>query len=126
IKISGSESYSFLGISVTFKLSNLGLFGGNNQAPNILLAGPHTSLGVLGSNIPFLRGTGNFVQSFTVPPNGPLTIEFNQAINPSTVRAVFYNEDGVTPAQAQPMATVSTNLLSMTPNQALVAGARYN
>jgi hypothetical protein len=126
VKVSGTESYSFLGVSVSFRLSNLNGGGATPQAPTITLAGPHTSLLVLGSNIPFLRGAGNFVQSLTVPPNGPLTVEFNQAINPNTVRVVFYNEDGITQAQAQPMATVTTNLLSMTPNQALVAGARYN
>ncbi|HZS42512.1 MAG TPA: hypothetical protein VFF06_37035 [Polyangia bacterium] len=123
-KINGAEAYSFLGVSQSFDLSNLSFSGGNPEAPTILLAGPHTQLSVIASNLAYV--SNNLTQTLQVPPNGPLFVEFNQAINPNTVRVVFYNEDGVTQAQAQPMATVTTNLLQLTPNQALVAGARYN
>lgn len=126
LKVSGTESYSFLGLSVDFHLGHLGLGDLPAQAPTIVLAGPKTPIAVQGSNIAFLLGTSNFVESPTVPPNGPLTVAFNQAIDPGTVRVQFLAEDGFTPIPAQPVVTVSTNLLSITPSQALVAGARYN
>jgi hypothetical protein len=129
VKISGSEAYSFLGLITQFNLSQLQYSnGGPAQAPTIVLAGPHTALAAVNSNLVYLNpGPQAFLtQTPQVAPNGPITVEFNQAINPNTVRVVFYNEDGVTPAAATPMATVNTNLLSITPNQALVAGARYN
>jgi hypothetical protein len=126
-KVSGSESYSFLGLSQQFNLEHLN-FNTNGQAPTIILAGPHTPLAVLGTNLAYLAGlgVGGLTETQLVGPNGPINIEFNQAIDPNTVRVVFYNEDAATPAQAQPMATVTTNLLAMVPNQALTAGARYN
>jgi hypothetical protein len=128
VKVSGSESYSFLGVSQSFDLSNLTFSSnGAQQAPTILLAGPHTPLEVVGSNLVYLSGIPAFLdQTSQVAPNGPLTVVFNQAINPQTVRVAFLQEDAVTAAAATPMATVTTNLLSITPNQALVAGARYN
>jgi hypothetical protein len=127
-KIADSESYSFLGIQQSFNLSNLVFSsGGPAQAPTILLAGPHTPLSAQASNLVYLKGSPAFLdQTSQVPPDGPITVEFNQAINSSTVRVAFYNEDGITAAAAQPMVTVSTNLLTLTPNAALVAGARYN
>jgi hypothetical protein len=125
-KIASTNSYSFLGLSLSYNLAQLGMGTGNLQAPTIVLAGPTTALAVLGSNIPTLNGVTNTVSVLTVPPNGPLTIVFNQAIDPKTVRAQFYNEDGLTLSPAQPMATVTTNVLTMTPNQALVAAARYD
>jgi hypothetical protein len=127
-KIAGTESYSFAGVSQIFNLANLTQSASDTQqAPTILLAGPHTPLEVISSNLVYLKGNPVFLdQTAQVAPNGPLTVVFNQAINPSTVRVAFYQEDAVALASATPMVTVTTNLLAITPNQALVAGARYN
>src|SRR5205823_234979 len=60
-----------------------------------------------------------------VPPTGPIVASFNQAIAPATIRAQLFNEDG-TLASVQASATASTNILTVTPVSALVAGQRYN
>jgi hypothetical protein len=125
VKVMGSESYQFLGITQTFRPAHL---DSSSQSPTITLAGPHTALFVLESNISYLRYGAVFdtFDGLTVPPGGPITVEFNQAVNPQSVRAVFYDEDGVSPAPSQPTITVTTNLLTITPQAPLPAGNRFN
>jgi CarboxypepD_reg-like domain len=135
--------YSFLGGQFTFEVNNLAN-SNNNAGPGqntpvdevtIKLAGPSTVLQILGSNVDLLRNltvTGSsaaptYSSIGVIPfiaPTGPITIEFNQVINKSTVRAQLFNEDGTTAGQM--MATGSDNQLSISPMSALTAGARYN
>ena len=123
VKIMNTEAYEFLGIIQGFNLLQLG-----TQVPTITLAGPHTPLGVVESNVPYLAPTNQFNnnESVTVPANGPLSIEFNQAINPQSLRVAIYEEDGVTLAMAQAQATVLTNIVTVMPSTPLNAGTRYN
>jgi Carboxypeptidase regulatory-like domain/Bacterial Ig-like domain len=124
VKVMGTEAYEFLGITQSFRANHL---GDGNQAPTIVLAGPHTSLAVMNSNLPYIRPTGaSAVQITTVPAAGPINIEFNQAIDPKTVRAQFYQEDVTQLAAVQPGTMVLTNILVLTPMTALSPGTRYN
>ena len=127
-KVMGTEVYDFLGASFPFHLNGL-----VSSAQVIHLAGPNTALSILDSNIEYLRGrSGSGSPAFTaavgslVPINGPITIAFNQAIDPSSLRAEFLDADGKLNA-VQPMApTVSLNVVSLSPANAMSAGKRFN
>ncbi len=125
VQVMGTNSYQFLGLTSIFHPAHLDT---TQQSPTIVLAGPHTPLTVLESNVAYLRFQATFDTSegLTVPPAGPITVTFNQAIDAGSVRVAFYNEDGVTPAPSQPTATVTTNILTITPAAALPSGARFN
>ena len=101
----------------------------NGGAPFFVLAGPSTSLTALQSNIDYISSgstiNGNTVAVTPLPAAGPITIAFNQAINPATVHASLINEDGTNSATTL-APTVSVNELSLAPSAALTAGARYN
>ncbi|HEY1587704.1 MAG TPA: carboxypeptidase regulatory-like domain-containing protein [Polyangia bacterium] len=127
-KVMGTEVYDFLGASFPFHLNGL-----VSSAQVIHLAGPNTALTILDSNIEYLRGrSGSGSPAFTaavgslVPINGPITIAFNQAIDPSSLRAEFLDADGKLNA-VQPMApTVSLNVVSLSPANPMSAGKRFN
>jgi hypothetical protein len=120
MKVMGTESYSFLGGTFTFDLRSL-----PGSTPTIVLAGPKTPLTVLDSNVDYLRVSTVGTVGSIVPVAGPITVAFNQAINPDSVRASFFTEDG---KQSSIVATpsVSTNLLTITPSTALPSGQRFN
>ena len=122
-KVMGQEAYSFLGITQSFFVNRLG-----DQSPTIILAGPHTPLAVLQSNLPYLRPNnfGFLWQSPTVPATGPAEVQFNQAIDPKTVRAQFLTDDAVTLANVQPSIQVLGNILELTPQSPLTAATRYH
>jgi hypothetical protein len=109
------NSYAFLGLTQSFDTLSVG-----SQTPTIVLAGPNTGLTILDSNIGSVAATAPLL-----PPTGPITMAFNQAIDPGSVRAQFQNEAGVTVA-IMASAQANTNLLTITPATALSAGARYN
>jgi len=126
-KVMGTEIYDFLGGNFTFDLNNLVA-----SAQVIHLAGPHTALAVLDSNIEYLRGlSGSGSPGFTapvgslIPINGPITVAFNQAIDPSSLRAQFLDADGKLMTTTA-MAAVSLNQVSITPSAPLPAGKRFN
>ena len=127
-KVMGSELYDFLGASFPFHLNGLA-----SSAQVIHLAGPNTALSILDSNIEYLRGrAGSGSPAFTapvgslIPINGPITIAFNQAIDPSSLRAEFLDADGKINS-VQPMApTVSLNVVSLSPANPMSAGKRFN
>jgi hypothetical protein len=125
VKIMGTETYDFLGVTVTYNLRGL---SSSMQAPTLTLAGPHTPLGVLASNIAYLvfQATFDTSDGLTIPASGPITVSFNQAIDPASVRAVVTLEDGVTQAPVQPQAAVSGNLVTLSFAMPLAAGARFN
>ncbi|MCU1282992.1 MAG: putative lipoprotein [bacterium] len=126
-KVMGTEIYDFLGGAFPFHLNNL-----VQSAQVIHLAGPNTALTILDSNIEYLRGRiGSASPAFSapvgsvIPINGPINIAFNQAIDQSTLRAQFLDADGkLTPQMA--MATVSLNVVSISPAMPLAAGKRFN
>ncbi len=124
-KIMGSEVYSFLGITQFFNMGQL-----PSSIPTIVLAGPRTPLAVLESNIESLRGSGfsfgTAVQGSIIGTMGPITIVFNQAVRQDTVRAQFSTEDNKITNMVTPMASVMTNVVTITPSQALPAGIRFN
>jgi hypothetical protein len=127
-KVMGTEIYDFLGASFPFHLNGL-----MSSAQVIHLAGPNTALTILDSNIEYLRGrTGSGSPAFTapvgslIPINGPITIAFNQAIDPNSLRAEFLDADGKINS-VQPMApTVSLNVVSLSPANPMSAGKRFN
>jgi hypothetical protein len=122
IKVMGTETYAFLGLTATFQLGSL-----TSPVQTIVLAGPRTPLAITDSNLDHLRIGGQFnapVGSL-IGQSGPITVAFNQAINPSTIRAQFYTENNVI-ATVQPTVTVQTNLVTITPTMALPAGVRFN
>jgi len=127
-KVMGTEIYDFLGASFPFHLNGL-----TSSAQVIHLAGPNTALSILDSNIEYLRGrAGSGSPPFTapvgslIPINGPITIAFNQAIDPSSLRAEFLDADGKLNG-VQPMApTVSLNVVSLSPANPMSAGKRFN
>jgi hypothetical protein len=122
VKVMGAEIYTFLGGSFPFNVEHLA--GGS---PTILLAGPRTPLSVLDSTIDFLRTGPPFGTSSgsEIAPGGPITITFNQAIDPATLRATFLNDDGSI-STVQASATPQSNLVSITPSMPFAAGARMN
>ncbi|HEX8953134.1 MAG TPA: carboxypeptidase regulatory-like domain-containing protein, partial [Polyangia bacterium] len=126
-KIMGTEIYDFVGGFFTFHLNGLA-----SSSQVIHLAGPNTPLTILDSNIEYLRGrTGSGSPAFVAPVgsliaiNGPITIAFNQAIDPSTLRAQFLDADGKL-LTTTAMAAVSLNDVSITPSAPLPAGKRFN
>ncbi len=124
----GADSYEFLGLTVpitpTQFAANLG------QTPTIVLTGPHSPLTVLSSNLDCFEtaqdgscpagAIGSQVQA-----SGPITIAFNQAVSQQSVRMNLLTEFGSL-AQANPMWTVSDNLVSVAFSRPLDAGNRYN
>jgi hypothetical protein len=125
VHIMGTETYDFLGVTVTY---NLRALTNTMQAPTITLAGPHSPLLVMASNIAYLvfQATFDTSDGLTIPAAGPITVAFNQALDPASVRAVVTLEDGVTQAQVQPQAAVTGNLLTLSFATPLTAGTRYN
>ena len=126
-KVMGTEIYDFLGASIPFDLNNL-----SSSAQVIHLAGPNTPLQILDSNIEYLRGRVQTSPTAFVAPvgslipiNGPITIAFNQAIDPSSLRAQFLDADGKLMTTTA-MAAVSLNQVSITPSAPLPAGKRFN
>jgi hypothetical protein len=116
----GADSYQFYGLSTSYQLDDLATVG----TPTIVLAGPHTPLQVIATNLTYLEGS--FPVSVTpIGATGPISIAFNQAIDASSINVSFTNDDG-SPANNLPMATVHTNLLTLTPASALMMGSRYN
>lgn len=120
MKVMGSEVYEFLGASVPMSLNALG-----STVPTIVLAGPNTPLQVLHSNVEYIRSAQVGPTGSVVPAGGPISVVFNQAINPATVRAQLQTELGQL-APVQPMATAQLNSLTITPAMALTPGQRYN
>src|SRR4030095_13283362 len=126
-KITGTDAFSFLGLTVSYSVNHLGDPSRPTAGtPVIMLAGPHTSLAVISSNVDYLRPSTYLYQSLTVPQSGPITITFNEALNPSSVRVQFLAEDALTVTQVQPTAAVQTNVLTITPTSPLQPGARFN
>ena len=126
-KIMGTEIYDFLGVSIPFDLNAL-----SSSAQVIHLAGPNTPLTILDSNIEYLRGRQQGTATgfaapvgSLIPINGPITIAFNQAIDPATLRAQFLDADGKLMTTTA-MAAVSLNQVSITPSAPLPAGKRFN
>jgi carboxypeptidase family protein/Big-like domain-containing protein len=126
-KVMGTELYDFLGATFPFHLNGLA-----SSAQVIHLAGPQSALVILDSNVEYLRGrSGSGSPAFTapvgsvIPINGPISIAFNQAIDPNTLRTQFLDADGKLMATTA-MASVNLNNVSITPSAALPAGKRYN
>ncbi|HEY1586415.1 MAG TPA: carboxypeptidase regulatory-like domain-containing protein, partial [Polyangia bacterium] len=126
-KVMGTEIYDFLGGQFGFHLAGLA-----SSTQVIHLAGPNTPLTILDSNIEYLRGhSGSSSPAFTapvgslIPINGPITIAFNQAIDPSSLRTEFLDENGAL-TSTMAMSTVTLNELSITPSVPFAAGKRYN
>ncbi|HWE27117.1 MAG TPA: carboxypeptidase regulatory-like domain-containing protein [Polyangia bacterium] len=127
-KVMGTEIYDFLGGTFPFHLNGL-----LSSTQVIHLAGPNTALSILDSNIEYLRGrVGSSSPPFNapvgslIPINGPITIAFNQAIDPNSLRTQFLDADGKLNA-VQPMTpTVSLNLVTLSPANPMSAGKRFN
>jgi hypothetical protein len=125
--IAGTDIYNFLGLIQTFHLNGLA-----SSAQVIHLPGPNTPLGIVDSNIEYLKGrTGSGSPGFSapvgslIPINGPINIAFNQAINPSSLRASFLDADG-RPTTQTVTPVVNLNTVQLTPSAPLAAGKRFN
>jgi hypothetical protein len=121
--LSGAAGYEFLGLSLTFDATQIS--AGLGQVPTVVLAGPHTPLNVLSSSIDWLETGGAGPVGSQVPASGPITIAFNQAIDPSTVKTTLLTEFGAD-AGVTAAPTVTGNLLSVAFSKPLDAGSRYN
>jgi hypothetical protein len=120
----GGEYYNFLGVRASYDLSNLSQLGGT--VPTLTLSGPNTALAVLDSSVSYIVGPSNPPVPTTTPPAGPITITFNQALDPNSVRVFLTNEDGLRQGVPDLNATVNLNVLTLTPAMGLTPGARYN
>jgi hypothetical protein len=141
VQVMGSMTvYSFLGATFTFDVTHLGCCSGVIDQSLIQLAGPSTPLKILSSNLDYLlnvqavaggsstSATPNFSGVSTVPyvtTTGAITIEFNQSVNRTTIRAQLLDETG-TVTTPPLMAGGKDNVLTITPMAALTAGTRYN
>jgi hypothetical protein len=119
--VMGTDQYNFLGVAQSFNAA-----AGGGTIPTIALAGPRTALTVLDSNIEYLRPDAFPTQMGSAPvlPNtGPITIAFNQAIDPKSVRVSFTDEDGVLlSTMANP--NVAGNLLTISPMGTMLPAGR--
>jgi hypothetical protein len=122
--------YTFLGLTVIYHVNSL-----SSPIQIIDIVGADAPLQVTDSNIDYLKGKqgGNppCCTPFTSPvgsqiqPGGPISVSFNQAIQSSSLQAVLLDKTGA-PVPVSVTPVVSLNLLTLTPAQKLVAGARYN
>jgi hypothetical protein len=126
-KVMGTEVYDFLGATFPFHLNGL-----SSSAQVIHLAGPSSPLQIVDSNIAYLRGRVNGSPTAfsapvgsVIPINGPIGVAFNQAIDPSSLRTQFLDADGKLMATTA-MASVSLNVVTITPSAPLPAGKRFN
>ena len=119
-KVMGQELYDFFGVLRSYDFTNVG-----QDLATIVLAGPRTALEVLQSNVSaFLFGSS--AAHTPVPAAGPITITFNQAVDPTSLRANFFTDDGK-PSPIQVMATTNLNVVTLTPSPTpFTAGARMN
>jgi hypothetical protein len=117
----GGEYYNFLGVRTDFDLGGL-----NTTVPTITLSGPATALNALEASVSYIVGPTNPPVPTTTPPAGPITVTFNQALDPNSVRVFLTNEDGLRAGVPDLNATVNLNVLSLTPAMGLTPGARYN
>jgi hypothetical protein len=142
-QVMGSTTiYTFLGGTFQFDVGHLDAMGsaqptGIVDQPIIRLAGPDTALSILNSSLDILRGlTSTGAASITVdynhtpvytytPPNGPITIEFNQVVNKGTLRAQLFDESGQQ-STISLMAAGMNNVITITPMSALTAATRYS
>jgi len=123
----GGEYYNFLGIRQSFDLGFLGGQNGlNGSVATIALSGPATALSPLDASISYIVGPSNPPVPTTTPPAGPITVSFNQALDPNSVRVFLTNEDGARQGVPDLNATVNLNVLTLTPAMGLTPGARYN
>ena len=91
----------------------------------LVLAGPRSALQVLSSNIDYLETGAMAATSAVIKTSGPISVVFNQAVSPASVRAVLYTESGQV-AAATANAAVSANVVSITFSKPLDPGSRYN
>src|SRR5579871_2802241 len=80
--LSGTAGYSFLGLTLTIAATQYSAQLG--QTPTLVLAGPHSALAVLSSNIDWLETGGPGPTGSQV--SGPVTVAFNQAISGGSLR----------------------------------------
>ena len=124
VKLTGGESYTFLGGSYPFDVDHL---ASDEASPTIVLAGPRNALAVLDSNVAYLR-TGppfNAASGSQIGVAGPITVTFNQAIDPASLRATFLTDDG-SASTVRATATAQSNLVSISPASPFTPGARMN
>lgn len=124
IEVQGAtETYAFLGADFSFNGRKAA-----TQTPTIVLAGAHTPLQVLASSLDYLTAGAAFATPSLVNPTGPITVTFNQAINPASVRAIVYNDAGQLPPMVTPQWTTVANVvtISFSSGKPLDAGTRYN
>ena len=122
-QLQGAAGYEFLGL--TLQVAATAFTGVFSQTPTVVLAGPRSPLSVLSSSLDWLESFSSGPLGSQVPASGPITVAFNQAIDPASVRVQLLTEFGAA-AQAMPMPTVTGNLLSIAFSQPLDAGTRYN
>jgi hypothetical protein len=119
-KVMGTDVYDFLGLTQTYQVNHL-----TDPTPTIVLAGPKTTLAVLTSNVDYFRtGTVGPTGSI-VPVNGPISVAFNQAISPTSVKVTFQTDTGML-APFTAMATVQGNVVTIMPSAGFTPGMRYN
>jgi hypothetical protein len=119
-KVMGTEVYNFLGLTQTYQVNHL-----LDPTPTIVLAGPKTQLVVLTSNVDYFRTSTVGPTGSIIPVNGPISVAFNQAISPTSVKVSFQTDAGM-PAPFTAMATVQGNIVTIMPSAGFTPGMRYN
>ncbi len=120
-KLMGDSGYQFLGLTLNLNATQYSPAIG--QTPTVVLAGPHTALTVLSSNVDYLETNSSGPVASVV--NGPVTVAFNQAVNGGTLKVQLITETGAL-AQAMATPTVAGNLLTVAFSKPLDPATRYN
>jgi hypothetical protein len=124
VVVMGSTTYQYLGESVGIDPTRVSLPFGQNVF-TIQLAGTTTPLGVLSSTVSSLVNGTVTPTGAVVPVGQPISVTFNQAVDPKSLRAQLLDENGV--SLGNMTATFAAgNIVSLAPASPFTAAKRYN
>jgi hypothetical protein len=123
--VMSASPYEFLGLEEQVQARQLGADDATSSL-TLVLAGPHTPLTVLASNLDWLlTGVAGAVGSL-VSTAGPIDVVFNQAVNQASVRAELLDENGA-PVAAPATTSATGNAVTVTlTGKPLDPATRYN
>jgi hypothetical protein len=130
ILVMGSTTYQWAGGSFAVNPTRVTMPGGIPGGPaintvTIPLVGPNVPLAVDASSIDYLVTKLIGPVASVVPTDKPVSITFNQAVDPKTLRAQLLDENGAALGNMTPT-FVAGNIVQLAPPSAFGAGKRYN